>query len=129
MSIRGVRGAVTCNDNQADSILLATQDLLLAILAANPDLQPEDIASIFFTMTPDLNAVHPALAARRMGWVQVPLLCAQEIPVPDSLPRCVRVLLHWNTRLPQAAIQHVYLGEAVSLRPDLEEVESSKAVL
>ncbi|GAB4529496.1 MAG: chorismate mutase [Anaerolineales bacterium] len=119
MSIRGIRGAITAAENSASAILEATRSLLTAIQRANPSLEPEDITSIFFTMTTDLNATYPALAARQMGWVQVPLLCAQEIPVPDSLPRCIRVLVHWNTDLPQSTIRHVYLGEAARLRPDL----------
>lgn len=119
MSIRGVRGAIDVSENTREAILDATRQLLLAIQVANPGLEPDDIASIFFTVTPDLNAAHPALAARQLGWVWTPLLCAQEIPVPDSLPRCIRVLIHWNTDLPQRAVQHVYLGEAVRLRPDL----------
>jgi chorismate mutase len=100
-------------------ILAATEEMLKAMLTANPGLQPEEVASVFFTMTPDLSAVHPALAARRMGWGQVPLMCAQEIPVPGGMPRCIRVLLLWNTELSQREIHHVYLGEAASLRPDL----------
>ncbi|RMF47330.1 MAG: chorismate mutase [Anaerolineae bacterium] len=122
MSIRGIRGAITAPENSTSAILQATRNLLTAIQQANPSLEPEDITSIFFTMTTDLDATYPALAARQMGWVQVPLLCAQEIPVPDSMPRCIRVLVHWNTELPQRDIQHVYLGEAARLRPDLAAV-------
>jgi chorismate mutase len=88
-------------------------------LRANPGLQIEDIASAFFTATDDLVSVHPALAARQMGWEYVPMMCAREIPVPGSLPRCVRVLVQWNTDRGQTAIQHVYLRDAISLRPDL----------
>jgi len=119
MSIRGVRGATVAAEDNPKTILAATRELLKAILAANPDLSPEDVASVFFTMTPDLNSVHPALAARQMGWGAVPLLCAQEIPVPGGMPRCIRVLLHWNTNLSQREVHHVYLGEAINLRPDL----------
>ncbi len=119
MSIRGIRGAIVAPDNSAPAILEATRNLLSAIRQANPSLHPEDIASIFFTMTEDLDATYPALAARQLGWVETPLLCAREIPVPDGMPRCIRVLLHWNTDLPQNAIQHAYLGEAARLRPDL----------
>jgi chorismate mutase len=121
MSVRGVRGAITCSADQPEAILQATQDLLIAIQAANPGMHPEDFASIFFTATPDLSSTHPAKAARQLGWNQVPLLCAQEIDVPDSLPRCIRVLLHWNTTVPQHKIQHVYIGEAAVLRPDIGE--------
>jgi chorismate mutase len=119
MLLRGVRGATVVADDQPDLILNATRELLLAILEANPSLQPADLASGLFTLTEDLCAAYPAQAARQMGWVEVPLMCAREIPVPGSLPRCIRVLLHWNTDLPQVEIQHVYLGEAVRLRPDL----------
>lgn len=118
MSGRGVRGATTCAENSAEAILAATRELLEALLAANPGLRPEDLASAIFTVTDDLNAAYPAQAARQLGWGQAPMLCAQEIPVPGGLPRCIRVLLHWNTGLSQAEIRHVYLHEAAELRPD-----------
>lgn len=118
MSIRGIRGAVTSEADTPEAILAATRELLQAILIANPDLETEAIGSVFFTVTDDLAAIHPALAARQLGWTDVPLMCAREIPVPGSLPRTIRVLLHWNTELPQRAIRHVYLGAAASLRPD-----------
>jgi chorismate mutase len=119
MPIRGVRGATVASRDEPEVILTATRELLGALLVANPLLQLEELASAFFTVTGDLTAVHPAKAARQLGWEQVPLMCALEIPVPGSLPRCIRVLLHWNTDLPQSAIRHVYLGGAASLRPDL----------
>jgi chorismate mutase len=119
MSIRGIRGAVTTSRNQPQAIFKATRELLEAILQANPDLQPEELASVFFTLTEDLDAAYPAEAARQIGWTSVPMLCAKEIPVPGSLPGCIRVLLHWNTELPQHAVHHVYLGEATQLRPDI----------
>ena len=119
MTTRGIRGAITVKADQPELILAATQELLGAILRANDGLQAEDIASAFFTTTDDLVSVHPALAARQMGWEHVPMMCAREIPVPGSLPRCVRVLVQWNTERAQSAIKHVYLREAVSLRPDL----------
>lgn len=125
MTVRGVRGAITCSEDRPEAILQATQELLLAIQAANPGMHPDDFASIFFTATPDLRSIHPAKAARQLGWNRVPLLCAQEIDVPDSLPRCIRVLLHWNTSLPQSQVHHVYLGEASVLRPDIEEISLS----
>ena len=119
MSTRGIRGAiVSLSNNQAD-ILAATRTLTLSIIEANPGLHPEDVASIFFTATHDLNAAFPALAVRQIGWVKVPILCAQEIPVPESLGMCIRVLIHWNTDRAQNEINHVYLGEARALRPDL----------
>ena len=118
MTIRGIRGAVTSPADTPEDILTATRELLQAILAANPELETEAIGSVFFTVTDDLAAIHPALAARQLGWTDVPLMCAREIPVPGSLPRTIRVLLHWNTELPQGAIRHVYLGAAAVLRPD-----------
>ena len=119
MTTRGIRGAISVSADQPDLILAATKEMLEAILRANSDLKSEDIASALFTTTDDLVSVHPALAARRMGWEQVPMMCAREIPVPGSLPRCVRVLVQWNTEKAQTAIKHIYLREAVSLRPDL----------
>ena len=119
MPIRGLRGATVAAENTQSAILAATRELLQAILQANPSLQPADLASAIFTVTEDLNATYPALAARLEGWMEVPLLCGREIPVPGGLERCIRVLLHWNTPLPQNAIRHVYLRQAESLRPDL----------
>lgn len=119
MPTRGIRGATTVSADDPDLILQATRELLEAILAENEDMRPEDIASAIFTVTEDLAATFPAQAARQMGWGLVPMMCAREIPVPGSLPRAIRVLVHWNTELPQNEITHVYLREAVRLRPDL----------
>lgn len=119
MPIRGIRGATTVPADDPDLILAATRELLEEILAANETMRPEDIASAFFTVTEDLTSTFPAQAARQMGWDLVPMLCAREIPVPNSLPRVIRVLVHWNTEIPQDQITHVYLREAVKLRPDL----------
>ena len=119
MAIRGVRGATVAEADQPELVLAATRQLLEAMLHDNPAMQPCDICSAFFTLTEDLRSVYPAAAAREMGWNQVPLLCAQEIPVPGSLPRCIRILLHWNTDLAQEAVHHVYLGQATCLRPDI----------
>jgi chorismate mutase len=121
MPIRGIRGAAVAEIDEPQAVLSATRALLEAILEANPSLQPEDLSSALFTVTGDLTSAYPARAARDLGWTQVPLMCALEIPVPGSLPRCIRVLLHWNTSLPQDQIQHVYLGAAASLRPDLTQ--------
>jgi len=118
MAVRGIRGATTCQADEA-SILAATRELLSVILKANPSLQTSDIASAWFTVTSDLQLVHPAKAAREMGWNEVPLMCSREIDVPGSLCNCVRVLIHWNTDLPQSAVKHVYLHDAAKLRPDL----------
>ena len=119
MTTRGVRGATVAAENTSQAILAATQELLLAMLEANPGLQADDLASAFFTVTDDLDANYPALAARGIGWHLVPMLCAREIPVPTGIPRVIRVLLHWNTVQPQSETRHVYLHEAARLRPDL----------
>ncbi|GAB4486365.1 MAG: chorismate mutase [Anaerolineales bacterium] len=119
MPTRGIRGATTVSADQPDLILAATRELLEAIIQANPGMRPDDIASAFFTVTDDLCSTFPAQAARQMGWSQVPMMCAREIPVPGSLARVIRVMVHWNTNRPQTEIVHVYLREAVKLRPDL----------
>ena len=119
MPIRGIRGATTVSADEPDLILQATRELLEEILTENEGMQPEDITSALFTVTDDLISTFPAQAARQMGWDLVPMLCAREIPVPNSLPRVIRVLVHWNTELTQSEIKHVYLHDAVKLRPDL----------
>jgi chorismate mutase len=117
--MRGIRGATTVSDDQPDLILQATRELLEAILEENQGMLPADVASAIFTVTDDLRSTFPAQAARQMGWGLVPMLCAREIPVPDSLPRVIRVLVQWNTEILQSEIRHVYLRDAVNLRPDL----------
>ena len=119
MPVQGIRGATVADENQPESILAATRELLNAILEANPTLRVSDLASLIITVTGDLNAAYPAQAARQLGWTRVPMMCMQEIPVPGGLPCCIRVLLHWNTELPQDSIRHIYLGAASNLRPDL----------
>ena len=118
MTCRGIRGASSVDINAADAIIMATRELLEQIVAAN-GLLVEDITSVIFTATPDLDAAYPARAAREMGWVNVPLLCMQEMTVVSSLPRCIRVLVLWNTDRPPDQIRHIYLGNARALRPDL----------
>lgn len=113
--IRGIRGAITVDQNDADEIREATKELLRAILDEN-SLSTEDVVSALFTVTPDLNADFPASGARELGWDLVPLICANEIPVPGALPLCIRVLLHINTSCSQQEIRHIYLREAVCLR-------------
>jgi len=103
--------------NEAQEILDATDELLRAIIAAN-DLQPDDIVSAFFTVTNDLDAAFPARAAEDFGWNIVALLHATEIPVPGSLPRCIRLLVHAYTTRTRAEIKHCYLRRAIILRPD-----------
>ena len=119
MAIRGIRGATTVSADEPDLILEATRELLEAILDANASMKPEDVGSALFTVTDDLASTFPAQAARQMGWSLVPMVCAREIPVPGSLPRAIRVLVHWNTDVLQNEVTHVYLREAVKLRPDL----------
>lgn len=119
MPTRGIRGATTVTADEPDLILQATRELLEEILEGNNGMQPEDVASAIFTVTDDLTSTFPAQAAREMGWSLVPMLCAREIPVPNSLRRVIRVLVHWNTQIPQSEINHVYLRQAVKLRPDL----------
>jgi len=124
MAVRGIRGATTSTENTSEAIQAATKDLLIAILDQNPELSTVDIGSVIFTVSEDLTAEYPAHAARELGWNEVPLLCAREIPVTKSLTRCIRVLIHWNTDLVQSEIQHVYLGEASILRPDIRRDRS-----
>lgn len=118
---RGVRGATTVSANTREEILQATRQMLALMIRRN-GIEPADIASAFFTVTNDLDAEFPALAARQLGWFEVPMLCGYEIRVPGSLPMCVRVLVQWNTEKPQCDIQHVYIREAVRLRPDLSKL-------
>ena len=118
MGCRGIRGATTVETDSAAAIVDATRELLVRMVEAN-DVAVADIASAIFTVTLDLTAAFPARAARELGWRYVPLLDAQEVPVPGSLPRCVRVLILWNTERSQEEIRHVYLRDAKPLRPDL----------
>lgn len=117
MYCRGIRGATVAEANSRQAILAATRELLEAIIAAN-DVHPDDVASVFFTTSPDLTAEYPALAARELGWQDTALLCSQEIGVPSGLARCIRVLIHWNTHRGANEIQHCYLGDAERLRPE-----------
>ena len=117
MRCRGIRGATTVDENSPDAILAATTELLTELVRAN-NLQLEDIASAFFTTTTDLDAEFPAVAANRLGWRDVALLCGHEMNVPGSLRQCLRVLLHVNTEKGQQELVHVYLRGAKDLRPD-----------
>ena len=118
---RGVRGATTVQENTRDAILKATRQMLALMIRRN-QIDAADISSAIFTVTRDVNAEFPALAARQLGWLGVPLLCGYEIDVPGSLPNCIRVLIHWNTNKAQEAIEHVYIHDAVRLRPDLSKL-------
>jgi len=117
MVCRGVRGAITVEEDTREVVLAATRELLAFMIRLN-GIDSTDVASAIFTTTPDLTAVFPALAARQLGWLDVPLMCGHEIAVPGALPLCIRIMLHWNTTKTQQEIQHVYLREATSLRPD-----------
>lgn len=114
---RGVRGATTADANTETAILEATRDLLARMVALN-GIDPADVASAYFTATIDLDAAFPAKAARDLGWVDWALMCGPEMNVLGQPDRCIRVLIHWNTALPQSEIQHVYVRGAERLRPD-----------
>ena len=117
-SVRALRGATTVAIDDPDAIGEATRELLSQIMSANA-LAPADVVSVIFTVTADLRSDFPARAARDLGWVDVPLLCTVEIPVPNALARCIRVLMHVETTRTRDAMKHVYLREARTLRPDL----------
>ncbi|MFO1093701.1 MAG: chorismate mutase [Planctomycetaceae bacterium] len=123
MPVRGVRGAISCAENTSASILQATGELLQEILRANELTEFDDIVSAIFTVTADLNASFPAEAARELGMHRVPLLCANEIDVPGSMPRCIRILLHINTQKRAQDMVHVYLRDARRLRPDMDAAQ------
>jgi len=118
---RGVRGATTVENNDRQEILHAARQLLALLIRRN-GIEARDVASAIFTLTPDLNAEFPALAARQLGWLDVALLCSHEVAVPGSLPKCIRVLIHWNTTKQPHEIEHVYLRKAAALRPDLSKL-------
>lgn len=119
MRVRGLRGAITVEADDAEAISAATAELLREMLERN-EVAPEDLISVVFTATPDLTAGFPAAAARSLGISDVPLLCAAEIAVPGALPRCVRVLMHVYTDAERGSLRHVYLRGAEALRTDLQ---------
>ena len=118
MPVRGIRGATTAETNSREAILEATSELLDCLVRAN-GVRREDVVSILFSTTPDLNAEFPAVAARAAGWEDVALLCMHEMSVPGSLQQCVRILIHVNTERAAGEVEHVYLRGARVLRPDL----------
>ncbi|HEX5478740.1 MAG TPA: chorismate mutase [Dehalococcoidia bacterium] len=120
MRLRGIRGATTVDVNTREAILAATDELLRAIIEAN-GIERDDVASVFFSTTPDLDADFPAVAARNIGWTKVALMCAHEMAVPGSLPMCLRILMHVNTSRTPDEIEFVYLRGARVLRPDLAQ--------
>ncbi len=119
-AVRGIRGAINVAQNTKSEIISATRELLIKMAKAN-HVKKEDIVSVFFSMTTDLDAVYPAVAARELGWTAVPLMCSVELPVSGSMPLCIRVLIQINTETVQQDIKHIYLREARSLRADLFE--------
>jgi len=123
MVVRGIRGAISAEENTREAILEATRELLEEILRVNELSHYEDLVSAIFTTSPDLNAAFPAEAARGLGMNEVPLLCASEIAVEGALPRCIRVLLHVNTDKKQSDVTHVYMRDAVKLRPDMSSAQ------
>ncbi|PYG87576.1 chorismate mutase [Ruminiclostridium sufflavum DSM 19573] len=118
MPVRSIRGAITVAENTKKSILEGTHELLVEIIKRN-GLDSEDIISVIFSVTHDLNAAFPAVAAREIGWKDISLMCTNEINVPDSLKSCIRVLIHFNTEKANNEINHVYLKGAKILRPDI----------
>jgi chorismate mutase len=123
MKVRGVRGATTSDSNSREDILLAAHDLITGIIEAN-EIVVDDVASILFSTTADLNAEFPAVAARNLGFTNTALECLVEMNVPGSLARCIRVLMHVNSDKQQKEIRHIYLKNAKSLRADLIDDDS-----
>jgi len=119
MMIRGVRGAITVETNTHEDILQATRELLETMVDRNT-IDENHVASILFTTTPELTAAYPAKAAREFGWTRTALMGFVEADVKDGLPMCIRVLIHWNTDKDMDEIKHVFLRDAVKLRPDLK---------
>lgn len=120
MAVRAIRGAIQLDIDERDHLLSAVTDLVKAVMDAN-GLTNDDLISMLFTSTPDLTSEFPALAARELGIVDVPLMCAQELDITGSMPRVVRLLAHVETLRSKAEIQHVYLGGAAALRKDIAQ--------
>lgn len=118
--MRAVRGATTVESDDPELVVSATRELLTTIAERN-EIANDQVISAIFTVTPDITSEFPARAARELGWVDVPLLCAMEIPTAGGLARCIRVLLHVETELPRSALRHIYLRDAKELRPDLSD--------
>jgi len=120
---RGVRGAITVEEDSREAILSATRELLQKMLEVNHITDFDKIGAMIFSLTDDLCTAFPAEAARQLGMQMVPLINSREIPVPGALSRVIRVMMLWNTDLTQQQVKHVYLREAVRLRPDLESAQ------
>jgi chorismate mutase len=119
MPIRAMRGAITVDEDTPEAILEAAGEMLQALVDRN-EITPESVISAIFTATGDLTSAYPAEQARRMGWTRAGLMCMQEMGVTNSLSRCLRVLVLWETDIPQSEMRHCYLRGAAGLRPDLE---------
>ena len=120
MAVRAIRGAVQVDANESAAILEGTSELVTEVMSRN-QLTPADVISVLFSATTDLNAEFPALAARKLGFQDVPLLCCAEIAVPGSMPRVVRLMMHVESAAPRSAVQHVYLRGAAALRLDIAQ--------
>ena len=120
MAVRAVRGAIQVDANERGQILAGTAELVTEVMTRN-ELSTDDVISVVFTATSDLTAEFPALAARKLGFQEVPLLCAAEIAVPSAMPRVVRLMMHVETEAPRSAMQHVYLRGAAALRLDIAQ--------
>ena len=120
MAVRGVRGATTVEANTKEEIVAKTEELLKGLVERN-NINLEDVASVIFSATDDIDAEFPAVAARRMGWLYTPLFCTREIPVKGSMEACIRVLLHVNSDKRQDEMVQLYLHGAKKLRPDLDQ--------
>jgi chorismate mutase len=131
MPVRGIRGATTADANTAEAIVDATRELLLVLVERNR-IDPEEIAFCYLTTTPDLDAEFPALAARQLGWVEVPLLCGHDMnvrpPNPRGVPRCIRVVILYNTDRAQQDMRHAYLRGAVAIKADLDRMRNTQEV-
>ena len=125
MAVRGVRGATTVESNTKIEIISKTREMLESILEKN-NIPVEEIASAIFSVTDDIDAEFPAVAARELGWIYTPLFCTREIPVSGSLKNCIRVILHVNTGMKQQEMMHVYLHGAKKLRPDLDSSDKNR---
>ncbi len=120
MTVRAIRGAIQVDANERGAVLDGTTELVSEVMTRN-SLAPDDVISVVFTATPDLTSEFPALAARKLGFQDVPLLCAAEIGVPGAMPRVVRLLMHVETAKPRSALAHVYLRGATALRLDIAQ--------
>lgn len=132
MAVRGIRGATTVDTDSAEEVIGVTRELLSQLIEAN-DIHPEDIAGAWFTTTRDVNSEFPAIAARQLGWTEVPLLCGHEMEVdfanPRSIARCIRVLVMLNTEQPASAMRFVYLRGAAAIKQDLDHLRRDAASL